>query len=436
MKTKEKKSVDKTRRNQERHRAKRWLLTYSRVDLEVIHHTMIVELIHNMGGRIRIASENHKDGAPHYHAYIEFKKAQNSRDMRRFDVANHHPRIDPVEKTPWLVWEYLVKNCDGNGDKSGELLYDDFPEPPTGRRKAGAGKAKKSEILDMYEQASRANTKEDALNIIKEQRADHYWTRSFAIEHAAEKLFPAKADTSYDGPTLAELGVRWSDYPELKCWVDKYLPSVFDEEQPEERWLTDSGPPSLTPDDSSMSGTSLFGGEDESMDLYGSRTESIGTSSPVQEYVIPHSEVGLKLSAAQHRPRPKILILYGPTRTGKTLLGRALGSHMYHAGKFNINVCTTNVDYAVFDDLKDGFHSAGFDYKSWMGGQNEFTIDGKWVRETKFVWNSKPCIYICNRDPIEGKEGVIKGVDYDWIRDNSVSVYVGDALHRMALEQM
>jgi hypothetical protein len=72
--------------------------------------------------------------------------------MRRFDVKGHHPRIDAVQKTPWKVWEYLVKNCDGKGDKTGVMLHDDFPDPPTGRRKAGAGK--KGEILDMYEQAT------------------------------------------------------------------------------------------------------------------------------------------------------------------------------------------------------------------------------------------------------------------------------------------
>ena len=159
-------------------------------------------------------------------------------------------------------------------------------------------------------------------------------------------------------------------------------------------------------------------------------------ATPKQAYVTPHGEAQQSLSARQHRPRPKVLIMWGPTRTGKSLLARALGRHMYHSGKFNINVCTTDVDYAVFDDLKDGFNSPNFDYKAWMGGQNEFTVDGKWMRETKFVWNSKPCIYICNRDPLEGKEGVVKGVDYDWVRANATSVYVGTPLHRMAAEQM
>lgn len=395
---------------------------------------MIVDMIHGLGGKIRISKEDHADGKPHYHAYVEFLKSQNSRDMRRFDVAGFHPRIDPVGETPWLVWEYLVKNCDGKGDGTGELLFDDFPEPPRGRAKKGS--KSKNTILDMYEQASNANSKEDALNIIKEQRPDHYWTRSYAIDNRADKLFPTKADTSYTGPTLDELDVRWDQYPELERWVDKYMPGVFDQVETEQCRIPSTGPPSLTPDNSSMSGSTFSGGESQAMGSCSSRSQSTGPGSPLQEYVTPSKEVGHQLSALQPRPRPKILIMHGPTRTGKTLLSRALGPHMYHAGKFNINVCTTDVAYAVFDDLRDGFNSPGFDYKSWLGGQNEFTVEGKWVRETKFVWNSKPCIYICNRDPLEGKEGVIKGVDYDWIRANSVSVYVGEALHRMALDQM
>jgi hypothetical protein len=426
---------DLTRRNQQRQRTKRFLLTYSKINEDEIHHTAVVEKVHNLGGRIRIASEHHQDGTPHWHAYVAFEKSQNSRDMKRFDVGNHHCHIRYVIRTPVKAWEYCVKNV-GKGDNTGILLYDDFPNPPEGRIKK---KGKKGDgIIDMYDQATKAGTREQALSIIKDERPDHYWKSCFSIEHAASRLFPTTADTTYSGPNLEELGVDWTKWPELDDWINKYLPSVFNQGKPEEQRILGGGPPPLTPDNSSIASgsSSLFGGEDESMGGFDILNEGTWTESPPQAYVTPTSEAQQKLSAPQHRPRPKVLILWGPTRTGKSLLARALGRHMYHSGKFNINVCTSDVDYAVFDDLKDGFNSPNFDYKAWMGGQNEFTIEGKWMRETKFVWNSKPCIYICNRDPLEDKEGVIKGIDYDWITANAVSVHVATPLHRMAQDQM
>lgn len=392
-----------------------------------------MEKIHKMGGKIRISSEHHQDGGLHWHAYVEFDKNPNLRNMRAFDVEGQHCHVRYVSKTPRTVWNYLVKNVN-KGDMSGVLLYDDFPEEPKGRVR---GNRRKGEIRDMYERATRAFTKEEALSIIKEEHPEHYWTRSIAIEHAAGKLHPPTIDTAYSGPSLEELGVRWREWEQLREWVAKYMPSVFDEVKPQEWDLSEGEPPSLVADDSSTSaGYSVFGGEDESMGGTSHLNEDCWSESPPETYVTPVQEAQHELSAAQHRPRPKTLILWGPTRTGKSLLARALGKHMYHSGKFNINVCTTDVDYAIFDDLKDGFNSPNFDYKAWMGGQNEFTIDGKWMRETKFVWNSKPCIYICNRDPLEGKEGVVRGVDYDWIRSNSTSIHVATPLHRMALEQM
>jgi len=409
------------------------LLTYSQVDEEDYHHTSVVNMIHDMKGKIRIASERHQDGGLHWHAYVEFTKEVNLRNMRRFDVGILHCHVRYVTKTPATVWAYLVKNV-GKGDNSGTLLYDDFPEPPLGRVKA---KHRKNEIRDMYARATTAPSRSEALRIIQGERPDHYWKSCFSIERAADIIYPPTVDTTYGGPSLEELGMGWSEWPELKEWVDKYLPSVFDKVEPEECGISSGGPPSLTEDNSSRtSTTSLFGGEDEPLGGTDHLDEDSWSESPPEAYVTPMPAAQQKLSAPQHRPRPKTLILSGPTRTGKTLLVRALGTHMYHSGKFNINVCTPHVDYAIFDDLKDGFHSSNFDYKAWMGGQNEFTVDGKWMRETKFVWNSKPCIFVCNRDPLEGKDGVIRGVDYDWIRANSISVHVETPLHRMALEQM
>ena len=46
------------------------------------------------------------------------------------------------------------------------------------------------------------------------------------------------------------------------------------------------------------------------------------------------------------------MILWGPTRTGKTLLSRSFGRHSYFSGLFNIDNIDDDADYAVFDDIQ------------------------------------------------------------------------------------
>lgn len=421
--------IDGKRQNQHRFRCKRYIITWSQVDVENTHHSAWVHhLKDNLKMKIRLTQETHKNGGIHYHAYAEFPDNRNIRNMEIFNVENHHPNFKPVNRTPHRVWSYIAKNI-GKGDHTGRMLHDDWPEPPQGRRKAKL--EKRSDVQATYAKALRADSKKEALKIIKDERPGDYWTRCQAIQYAADKEFGTDIDTTYGGPSLEELGVRWDHYPELERWVGSYLPSVFTASQLEECGFPDGGPPSLTPDNSSMSGSSDSGRESQGVGL--GRPET--PQSTWDEYVTPSPVQSRVLSAAQPRPRPKTLVLWGPTRTGKTLFARALGRHIYHSGKFNVNVCTPDVDFCIFDDLKDGFHTPNFDYKAWMGGQHEFTLDGKWVRETRFVWDSKPCIYICNRDPFD-KDGVIKGVDYDWIKSNSITVEVREPLHRMALDHM
>ena len=65
------------------------------------------------------------------------------------------------------------------------------------------------------------------------------------------------------------------------------------------------------------------------------------------------------------------MILWGPTRTGKTLLSRSFGRHSYFSGLFNIDNIDDDADYAVFDDIQGGFEYFP-SYKCWIGAQAEF----------------------------------------------------------------
>ena len=119
--------------------------------------------------------------------------------------------------------------------------------------------------------------------------------------------------------------------------------------------------------------------------------------------------------------RVKSLILWGPTRTGKTLYARSLGKHAYFNLQFNMDEFSDDCQYAVFDDIQGGFeyfHS----YKGWLGAQKQFVITDKYRKKRTIYWG-KPSIMCMNEDP-----HFAKGVDYDWLMNNCVIINVVDPI--------
>lgn len=68
------------------------------------------------------------------------------------------------------------------------------------------------------------------------------------------------------------------------------------------------------------------------------------------------------------RDRPKGLILWGPTRTGKTAWARSLGTHAYMNGMWNVEDFDDKAEYAVFDDMSLGGFT--YSYKGFFGKQH------------------------------------------------------------------
>lgn len=140
---------------------------------------------------------------------------------------------------------------------------------------------------------------------------------------------------------------------------------------------------------------------------------------------------GARLPAAEQKRelinyggRGKSLVLYGPTRTGKTQWARSLGRHCYHNGQFNPDIHSDGAQYAIFDDLKGGF-KCWPSYKQWLGQQKEFTITGKYFPLKTITWG-KPCIYIANVDP---RMQVDESLDLDWLDGNCVFIHVENPLY-------
>jgi GTPase SAR1 family protein len=126
------------------------------------------------------------------------------------------------------------------------------------------------------------------------------------------------------------------------------------------------------------------------------------------------------------------LVLYGDSRTGKTLWARSLGTHLYTVGMVSgeelKKASNDDVKYAIFDDIRGGmkFFPA---FKEWLGAQAYVTVK-ELYREPKLVKWGKPSIWISNDDP---RLGMMAG-DVSWLEDNCIFVEVSSAIFRANTE--
>lgn len=87
------------------------LLTYAQCgDLDP---WSVVDHLAGLRAECIIGRENHEDGGIHLHAFVDFGgKTFRSRRADVFDVGGRHPNVQHVGKTPWLVYDYAIKEGD------------------------------------------------------------------------------------------------------------------------------------------------------------------------------------------------------------------------------------------------------------------------------------------------------------------------------------
>ncbi|PUU75243.1 hypothetical protein B9Z19DRAFT_1067575 [Tuber borchii] len=88
------------------------------------------------------------------------------------------------------------------------------------------------------------------------------------------------------------------------------------------------------------------------------------------------------------------LVLYGPTRTGKTECAWSLGNHIFFSGRFKVLRYRDTYEYVVFDDVEFSCLDV---VKFWFGNQLEFTSMDKCCKKTK-IFHSQPVIGFFNHD--------------------------------------
>lgn len=123
------------------------------------------------------------------------------------------------------------------------------------------------------------------------------------------------------------------------------------------------------------------------------------------------------------------LVLFGDSRTGKTLWARSLGPHIYNVGLVSGEECMkSHVEYAVFDDIRGGikFFPA---FKEWLGCQKWVTVR-RLYRDPKLMLWGKPSIWISNTDPRLGMDPA----DVTWLEANCTFVEITEAIFRANTE--
>lgn len=112
--------------------------------------------------------------------------------------------------------------------------------------------------------------------------------------------------------------------------------------------------------------------------------------------------------------RGKSLILWGPTRLGKTLWSRSLGPHAYYGGLYSQDEpITEETQYAIFDDF--GGLKYVPNYKFWLGHQGQFYATDKYKGKKLIKWG-KPSIWLSNENPLD--EFGLKDSEVEWLRGN------------------
>lgn len=122
--------------------------------------------------------------------------------------------------------------------------------------------------------------------------------------------------------------------------------------------------------------------------------------------------------------RRRSLILWGPTRVGKTVWARSLGDHAYFCGLYSgaeaLRAPATK--YAIFDDIQGGIKFFP-QFKNWLGCQAQFQIKVLYKDPVLIDWG-KPTIWLSNSDPRVD----LSPDDATWIEGNCDIIYIEHAI--------
>jgi len=96
------------------------------------------------------------------------------------------------------------------------------------------------------------------------------------------------------------------------------------------------------------------------------------------------------------RDNRKSLWIHGPSRLGKTVLARSLGTHWYMNGGWNIENFDDDAEYGVLDDLT--WDQLKYNYKGMLGLQQDVVVTDKYKKKSN-IKGGRPVIVLTNTLP-------------------------------------
>nr|UBJ26197.1 replication-associated protein [Red panda feces-associated genomovirus] len=119
------------------------------------------------------------------------------------------------------------------------------------------------------------------------------------------------------------------------------------------------------------------------------------------------------------RDARKSLWLWGPSRMGKTELGRSLGTHWYMNTAWNVDCYSDNAEYGVLDDIE--WPALQRYYRGIMGLQRDVTVTDKY-RKKSVIAGGKPVLILSNELPVFTVQEAL------WLEANVNFVHIGARL--------
>nr|AKE33371.1 RepA [Chickpea chlorotic dwarf virus] len=177
-----------------------------------------------------VATEHHQDGTTHYHALIQLDKKPWIRDPSFFDFEGNHPNIQPARNSKQVL-EYISK--DGDIKTRG-----DFRDHKVSPRKSDA---RWRTIIQT------ATSKEEYLDMIKEEFPHEWATKLQWLEYSANKLFPPQPEAYVSPFTESDLRchedlAQWRDTHLYQVSIDAYTlvhPVSYQQAQSDLEWMAD-----------------------------------------------------------------------------------------------------------------------------------------------------------------------------------------------------
>lgn len=310
---------------------------------------LVCDHLGTLGAECIVARERHSDGGYHLHVFAEWERQFRSRRPDVFDVGGHHPNILPSRGTPEKGYDYAIKD--------GDVVAGGLARP-SGNSLGPSG--------DKWAVIADSGSEEEFWRNVRRLDPKALCTNYPALRKYADSQFAADRDWYEVPPGLQYTSGVISD---LAAWAEGSIGSS-------------RGKCSLSDLVDSLAARQVF--------IWISNGHSGSRSA---------RDLALIHSADRYIGRPRGLVLWGPTRTGKTSWARSLGRHVYTVGMVSGAelMHAPEAAYAVFDDMRGGIKMFP-SFKEWFGAQEYVTIK-RLYRDPQLVEWGKPCIWLGNSDP-------------------------------------